>query len=133
MLNDRDTTFVMVSRAPLARLEAYRVRRGWNRRWVSSHGSDFNYDFHVTLDEKVAPLEYNYRRKAGPAKEAEGEHPGLSVFFRLGDEVMHTYSAFARGVEGWTDAYSLLDATPYGRQEDFEDSPAGWPQRPTYG
>ena len=55
----------------------------------------------VALDEEVAPLEYNYR----PA-EAAGEHPGLSVLFRLGDEVMHTYSAFVRGVEGWTDAYS---------------------------
>ena len=57
---------------------------------------------------------------------------GLSVFVRLDDAVFHTYSAYARGTEGLTDAYSLLDRTPYGRQEDWEDSPSGWPQRPTY-
>ena len=68
--------------------------------------------------------------RGGPFK---GEDHGLSVFFQLGDEVLHTYSAYARGVEGLADAYSLLDVTPYGRQQDFEDSPAGWPQRPTYG
>ena len=64
------------------------------------------------------------------------QHPGrtqLVNFFRMGDEAFHTYSAYARGVESVTDAYSLLDRTPYGRQEDFEDSPEGWPQRPTYG
>ena len=138
MLDDRDTAFVLISRAPLAKLEAYKAPRGWDRPWYSSHGSDFNYDFHVTLDEVVAPVEYNYRDKAeleargGPTIH-EGEAHGLSVFFRLDDDVFHTYSAFARGVEGLTDAYSLLDRTPYGRQEDFEDSPPGWPQRPTYG
>ena len=68
-----------------------------------------------------------------PEHELEGEAHGLSVFFRVGDDVYHTYSTYARGVESLTDAYSLLDVTPYGRQEDWEDSPAGWPQRPTYG
>jgi predicted dithiol-disulfide oxidoreductase (DUF899 family) len=63
----------------------------------------------------------------------QSEGHGLSVFFQLDDEVFHTYSAFARGTESVTDAYSLLDITPYGRQQDFEDSPPGWPQRPTYG
>jgi len=62
-----------------------------------------------------------------------GEQHALSVFFRIGDEVFHTYSTYARDTESLTDAYSLLDTTPYGRQEDFEDSPSGWPQRPTYG
>jgi predicted dithiol-disulfide oxidoreductase (DUF899 family) len=62
-----------------------------------------------------------------------GEQHALSVFFRIGDEVFHTYATYARGTERLTDAYSLLDTTPYGRQEDFEDSPSGWPQRPTYG
>jgi predicted dithiol-disulfide oxidoreductase (DUF899 family) len=138
MLTQRNTTFALVSRAPLAKIEAYRKQRGWNRPWFSSFGSDFNYDFHVTLDEKVRPVEYNYRSKAEMiAKESpsqtEGESHGLSVFFRLNGEVFHTYSAYARGVESLTDAYSLLDVTPYGRQEDWEDSPAGWPQRPTYG
>jgi predicted dithiol-disulfide oxidoreductase (DUF899 family) len=97
-----------------------------------------NYDFHVTLDESVAPIEYNYRNLAdmkarkGPNAMKDEEH-GLSVFFRLGDEVFHTYSVYARGTEGLTDTYALLDTTPYGRQRSFEDSPAGWPQRPTYG
>lgn len=139
MLNERDTTFVVVSRAPLAKLEAYKALKGWNIHWVSSYGSDFNYDFHVTLDESVAPVEYNFRDKAElEQRHAEtyflkGEQHGLSVFFRVDDEVFHTYSAYARGVEGLTNAYSLLDTTPYGRQEDFEDSPPGWPQKPTYG
>jgi predicted dithiol-disulfide oxidoreductase (DUF899 family) len=138
MLGDRDTTFVLVSRAPLPKLEAYQTLNGWNIPWYSSFGSDFNYDFHVTLDENVTPIEYNYRDKAeleqinGP-NVTQGESHGLSVFFRMGNDVFHTYSTYARGVESLTDAYSLLDTTPYGRQEDFEDSPAGWPQKPTYG
>ena len=64
LLNDRDTTFVLVSRAPLAKLAAYKAQRKWRVPWVSSFGSDFNYDFHVSLDESVAPVEYNYRNKA---------------------------------------------------------------------
>ena len=138
MLHARDTKFVLVSRAPLAKLEAYRALKGWSVPWYSSFGSDFNYDFHVTLDENVAPIEYNYRDKTelmagGGPNEIEGEAHGLSVFFRTGDDIFHTYSVYARGVEGLTDAYSLLDTTPYGRQEDWEDSPPGWPQKPTYG
>jgi predicted dithiol-disulfide oxidoreductase (DUF899 family) len=138
MLNERDTTFALVSRAPLPKLEAYKTLKGWTLPWYSSFGSDFNYDFHVTLDENIAPIEYNYRDKAelerlnGP-NVIQGESHGLSVFFRLGDDVFHTYSTYARGVESLTDAYSLLDMTPYGRQEDFEDSPPGYPQKPTYG
>jgi predicted dithiol-disulfide oxidoreductase (DUF899 family) len=138
MLHARDTSFVAISRAPLAKLEAYKAKKGWSIPWYSSFGSDFNYDFHVTNDEKVAPIEYNYRSKeeneaAQAPNPTEGEEHGLSVFFRLGDDVFHTYSTYARGTESLTDAYSLLDTTPYGRQEDFEDSPRGWPQRPTYG
>ena len=130
MLNERDTTLVLVSRAPLAKLRAYQKKMGWgNRTWVSSGGSDFNYDFHATLDAKVAPKEYNYR----PLPGFEGEAHALSVFFRVGTDVFHTYSTFARGVESITDAYTLLDCTPYGRQEDWENSPRGWPQKPTYG
>ena len=63
----------------------------------------------------------------------EGEEHGLSVFFRLDEDVYHTYSTYARGTESLTDVFRLLDMTPYGRQQDFEDSPTGWPQRPTYG
>lgn len=138
MLAERDTAFVLISRAPLAKLRKYRKKKGWDVTWVSSHGSDFNYDYHATLDGKVAPVEYNYRTKAemlarGVPNQIEGEAHGLSVFFRVGRDVYHTYSTYARGVESLTDAYSLLDVTPYGRQEDWENSPKGWPQKPTYG
>lgn len=138
MLNECDTTFVLVSRAPLAKLEIYKAQKEWSVPWFSSFGSDFNYDFHVTLDGNVAPVEYNYRNKAemearkGPNL-MEGEEHGLSVFFPLDDDIFHTYSVYARGVESLTDAYSLLDTTPYGWQQDFEDSPDRWPQKPTYG
>ena len=134
----RRTTFVLISRAPFARIKPFHHRMGWNVPWYSSHGSDFNYDFNVTQDEAVRPVEYNYRNKA--ELEANkvpnaivGEEHGLSVFFRIGDDVFHTYSAYARGTEALTDARALLDMTPYGRQQDFEDSPPGWPQKPTYG
>jgi len=139
LLEKCDTTFVVVSRAPLAKLEAYKAEKGWRIAWFSSFGSDFNYDFHVTLDPKVAPVEYNYRDKdemseaKGKPVLMEGEEHGLSVFFRIDDEVFHTYSTYARGTESLTDAYRLLDMTPYGRQQDFEDSPPDWPQKPTYG
>ena len=113
LLSARDTQFVLISRAPLAKLQAYKARKGWDRPWYSSFGSDFNYDFQVTTDK--------------------GEAHGLSVFFRIDDDVYHTYSTYNRGTESLTDSYSLLDVTPYGRQEDWEDSPAGWPQHPTYG
>jgi predicted dithiol-disulfide oxidoreductase (DUF899 family) len=116
------------------------VKRVWSVPWFSSFGSGFNYDFHVTLDEKVAPTEHNYLDKAELEKRKKdepyfmkGEQHALSVFFRLDEDVFHTYSAYARGTESLTDAYSLLDTTSYGRQQDFEDSPPGWPQKPTYG
>ena len=139
MLGDRNTSFCLISRAPLPKLEAYKAKQGWAWPWYSSFGSDFNYDFHVTLDERVTPPEYNYRGKAemearrGEPWSGKGEHHGLSVFFRIDGEAFHTYSTYARGCENLTNAYALLDVTPWGRQEDFEDSPAGWPQRPTYG
>jgi len=137
MLHARDTSFALVSRAPLAKIALYKARRNWSLPWVSSYGSGFNYDFHVSLDESVTPIEYNYRTKAQHEQAGTpvpvGEQPGQSVFLRVDDDVFHTYSAYARGAEGLTDAYSLLDTTPYGRQEDWEDSPPGWPQKPTYG
>jgi len=113
MLPARDTQFVLISRAPFEKLQAYKTRKGWDRPWYSSFGSDFNYDFQVTTDT--------------------GETHGLSVFFRIDDDIFHTYSTYNRGTESLTDSYRLLDVTPYGRQEDWEDSPAGWPQHPTYG
>lgn len=86
MLDERDTSFVLISRAPLAKLERYKARKGWEQPWVSSYGSDFNYDFHVTLDEAVAPVQYNFRNQAELEKRDEpyfrkGEQHGLSVFF----------------------------------------------------
>ena len=105
----------------------------------SSFGIDFNYDFHVTLDEKIAQIEHNFfdqvelEKRTDESYFMKGEEHGLSVFFRLDEEVLHTYSAYARGTESLIDAYRLLDMTPYRRQQDFEDSPPGWPQKPTYG
>jgi predicted dithiol-disulfide oxidoreductase (DUF899 family) len=138
LLPARDTSLVLISRAPLAKLERYQTAHGWTLPWLSSNHSDFNYDFHVSQDDAVAPVEHNYRGKAeleqrGEARFARGENHGLSVFFRIDDDIFHTYSTFARGCEGLTNAFSLLDTTPWGRQQDFEDSPPGWPQRPTYG
>ena len=129
-LHARDTTFAYVSRAPLAKIEAYKARRGWTFPWYSSNGSDFNYDFHVTLDESVTPVEYNYRTKAeheeaGTALYVDGdqpvEDPGRSCFVRVDDRVFHTYSVFARGLETIGGSYYMLDETALGRQEDWEE------------
>ncbi|HTB10299.1 MAG TPA: DUF899 domain-containing protein [Bryobacteraceae bacterium] len=138
-LRAQETSFVVISRAPIEKLEKYKAEKGWDIAWFSSFGSDFNYDFHVTLDPQVAPVEYNYRNQGemekavGHPVKLEGEAHGLSVFFRMDDDVFHTYSTYARGCESLTDAYRLLDVTPFGRQQDFEVSPEGWPQKPTYG
>ena len=124
----RDTTFVLVSRAPLAKIESYRERRGWPFRWYSSFGSDFNYDFHVSMDPAVAPVEYNYRdgealQLAGDGwlLESPMEMPGYSCFLRDGGRVFHTYSTFGRGSEQLGGAYAYLDLTALGRQEDWEE------------
>jgi predicted dithiol-disulfide oxidoreductase (DUF899 family) len=129
-LHARDTTLAYVSRAPLAKIEDYKARKGWTFPWYSSHGSDFNYDFGVTLDESVAPLAYNYRtlpehEAAGTAYYFEGEQPlelpGQSHFVRDGERVFHTYSMFARGGEMVGGSYYFLDLTVLGRQEDWEE------------
>jgi predicted dithiol-disulfide oxidoreductase (DUF899 family) len=132
-LHIRDTTFASVSRAPLAKIEDYRKRKGWNFPWYSSSGSDFNYDFHATIDESVAPLEVNYRSRdeiaaaAGESAkwvltaEQPFEMPGFSCFLRDGDRIFHTYSTFARGTEAIGGAYAFLDLTALGRQEDWEE------------
>ncbi|MCA1655679.1 MAG: DUF899 domain-containing protein [Pseudonocardiaceae bacterium] len=119
-LHARDTSLVAVSRAPLAKLTAFRERMGWTLPWYSSFGSDFNYDFHVTLDESVAPVEYNYRdREELLARygNAAGEGHGVSVFLRDGDTICHTYSAYARGTDLLNGTSNFLDLTPLGRQE----------------
>lgn len=129
-LHVRDTTLVTVSRAPLAKIAPFKERKGWTFPWYSSFGSDFNYDFHVTLDESVAPVEYNYRNaaehaQAGTAYYVEGEQPiespGLSCFLRDGDTVYHTYSAYGRGGEMTGGSYYFLDLTALGRQEEWEE------------
>jgi predicted dithiol-disulfide oxidoreductase (DUF899 family) len=129
-LHVRDTTFVYVSRAPLAKIEAYKASKGWTFPWYSSYNSDFNYDFHVTLDESVTPVEYNYRTKAEHEQagsdayvEADQpiERPGRSCFLREGKSVFHTYSVYARGPETVGGSYYFLDETALGRQEDWEE------------
>ena len=133
-LRDRDVTFAAVSRAPMDSIARYRDRRGWTFPWYSSHGTSFNHDFQVTLDEAVAPVRFNYRDRhelvaSGVAPEdLRGDWTGASVFLRDGDEVFHTYSTYARGMDQLATVYNFLDLTPYGRQEDWEDSPAGWPR-----
>jgi len=129
-LHVRDTTLVQVSRAPLAKIEDYKARKGWTFPWYSSYGSDFNYDFHVTMDESVAPAVYNYRTKAEHEQAGTGyyfegeqpiEEPGTSFFLRDGDRVFHTYSSFGRGAEMTGGSYYFLDLTALGRQEDWEE------------
>ena len=132
-LRARSTVYAVVARAPLAKLEKYRAKRGWTIPLYSSFGSDFNYDFHVTLDASVAPIQFNYRgpdelRESGfewilKADDQPMEQPGMSCFLREGDDVFHTYSTFARGTEQAGGAYGLLDMTALGRQEDWEQPP----------
>ena len=127
-LHARDTPGLRLPR-PYAKIADYRRRQGWTFPWYSSHGSDFNYDFHVTLDESVAPVQYNFRTReefaaAGQEVELAGEFPGRSCFLRDGDRVSHTYSVYARGLETIGGSYYLLEETALGRQEEWEQ-PAG--------
>jgi predicted dithiol-disulfide oxidoreductase (DUF899 family) len=121
-LHARNTTYAAVSRAPIAKIEAFRQRMGWSFPWYSSLGNDFNYDFHVTHDEDVAPIEWNFRTKQelidmGDAWAARpGEQGGMSVFYRDDDVVLHSYTGYtAAGLLCTTD--QLLDLTPLGRQD----------------
>ena len=138
VLTGRDVTFVAVSRAPFEQIAAYKAEHGWTFPWYSSQGTDFNYDFHTTLDEAKAPLEYNYRNKAEllaagfAADSLKEDWPANSVFLRDGGDVYHTYSAYARGLDLLHAPNSFLDLTPYGRQEEWEDSPADWPKQPAF-
>jgi predicted dithiol-disulfide oxidoreductase (DUF899 family) len=121
-LRSRDTTFVLVSRAPLDKLEKYREERGWSVPWYSSGGTDFNFDFHATVDKARQQFTYNYREEPDMLGDNEStEVPGLSCFLRDGDQVFHTYSTWARGTDGLGGSYSLLDLTALGRQEDWEE------------
>jgi predicted dithiol-disulfide oxidoreductase (DUF899 family) len=120
-LRSRDTAFVLVSRAPLDKLEKYRAVRGWTIPWYSSYGSDFNIDFQATLDRERQQLSYNYKENPGLLEDEDStEVPGVSCFLRDGGQVFHTYSTWARGTDILGSAYSLLDLTALGRQEDWE-------------
>lgn len=121
-LRSRETEFVLVSRAPYAKLEAYAESRGWFLPWYSSYGSDFNRDFGVTLDADAGEVDYNYAARPDLVAPGEqSEQPGVSVFLKEGEEIFHTYSAFARGVDHIGGAYTLLDLTALGRQEAWEE------------
>jgi len=134
LLNAKGVTFAAVSRAPYASIARYKDEHGWTFPWYSSRDNDFTYDYHVTFDSSRAPIEYNYQsldelHAAGVTDDMlRGDWPGASVFVRRGDDVFHTYSAYARGLDHSAPGYPFLDMTVYGRQEPWEDSPAGWPQ-----
>jgi len=102
----RDTTFVMVSRAPRADFEPFKARMGWNIPWYSSFGSEFNYDYEVSTDQ--------------------GESPGVSAFYTNGEDVFHTYSIYDRGGDIFKSFYNYLDITLLGRQEDELENPWDW-------
>jgi predicted dithiol-disulfide oxidoreductase (DUF899 family) len=125
-LAHRDVTLVAVSRAPLAEIERFRRRMGWQFKWVSAHGGEFNYDFHVsfTPEEKArGEVYYNYGMQPFESEEL----PGISVFYKDdAGEVFHTYSTYRRGVEAMMGAYNLLDLTPKGRDEDQLDFTMQW-------
>jgi predicted dithiol-disulfide oxidoreductase (DUF899 family) len=125
-LANRDTTLAVVSRAPLAEIEAFKKRMGWKFQWVSSFASDFNFDYHVsfTPEEKSGgKVYYNYAMGEFPSEEA----PGASVFAKdAGGEVFHSYSSYARGLDILVGAYNFLDLVPKGRDEDGLDFTMSW-------
>ncbi|MEJ7839317.1 MAG: DUF899 domain-containing protein [Thermomicrobiales bacterium] len=111
-LNARDTSLVLISRAPLQELLPYKQRMGWDQEWVSSFETSFNQDMGSTQDD--------------------GEHHMISVFVRDGDRIFRSTKVEARGGETFISTFKYLDLTPYGRQEEWEDSPAGWPKTEAY-
>jgi len=125
-LNQRDVSFAAVSRAPLSKLQAFAARMGWNFKWVSSGGNDFNYDYKVSFrKEDVAQglAEYNYAGYSG----SMADLPGFSVFFRnSAGEIFHTYSTYARGLDSINAAYQLLDLVPKGRDEQDLPHTMSW-------
>jgi len=125
-LANRDVTLVVVSRAPLAKLQAFKERMGWKFKWVSSYGSSFSHDFHVSFGpEELAKGEvlYNFRKSEFPSDEA----PGLSVFCKNAvGEVFHTYSTYARGLDPLIGTYNYLDLAPKGRDEEKEEWTMAW-------
>jgi predicted dithiol-disulfide oxidoreductase (DUF899 family) len=127
-LPHRDVTFVVVSRAPLSEIQAYKKRMGWRFKWVSSYGGDFNFDYHVSFtkeDEEKGKAYYNYTTQ----EFISDELPGLSVFYKdENGDVFHTYSTYARGLDILVGAYNFLDLVPKGRDEN-PDSTMDWVRR----
>lgn len=119
-LNNHDVTLVAVSRAPLAEIGKYKSRMGWKFPWVSSNGSDFNYDYHVSFtpeELESGGVFYNFEKT--PSEKAHDELPGLSCFYRNeAGEIFHTYSAYARSIEQFISTYMILDRAPLGRNEE---------------
>jgi predicted dithiol-disulfide oxidoreductase (DUF899 family) len=127
-LAQRDVTLVVVSRAPLAEIEAYKKRMGWKFKWVSSYGTDFNRDYHVSFskDEVAGEVEYNYAMGKFPSEEA----PGISAFIKEeAGSVFHTYSSYARGLDILLGTYNFLDMAPKGRDEDGLPWTMAWVRR----
>ncbi len=124
-LNQRDVALVAVSRAPLAKLKEQSARFGWTFPWVSSEGSDFNYDYGVSFTPEAATdgsASYNYR----PHTKGQTDLPGVSAFIRSGAEIYHTYSTYARGLDMLNGAYHILDIAPRGRDEQGLPFPMAW-------
>jgi predicted dithiol-disulfide oxidoreductase (DUF899 family) len=125
-LANRDTTLVVISRAPMVQIEAFKKRMGWKFQWVSSFGSDFNFDYHVSFTPEArvgGNIEYNYAEGNFPSEEA----PGASVFARdAAGEVFHTYSSYARGLDILVGTYNFLDLVPKGRDEDGLSFSMAW-------
>ncbi|WP_279583090.1 DUF899 domain-containing protein [Fodinicola feengrottensis] len=126
-LHARDVTLAAVSRGPLAKIVPFHDRMGWAFPWYSSEGSDFNYDFQATVDDRVGPVLLNFRDEDELAAAGypwspprRGDYPGLSVFLRDEEKIFHTYSTFARGLEQPGGTHYYLDLTALGRQEAWE-------------
>ena len=121
----RDASLVAVSLAPLQKLQAQARRFGWTFKWVSSHGSDFNFDYHVSFSPEAlerGDAVYNYT----PQKLGSTEMPGISAFFRDGKQIYHSYSTYARGLDMLNAAYHYLDIAPKGRDEEGLAYPQQW-------
>jgi len=124
-LAQRDVRLLIVSRAPLDRIEAFKKRMGWKFPWVSSYGSDFNFDYGVSVakEDMGKDLIYNYK----PTKFPSDERPGMSVFYmNANGEVFHTYSMYGRGLEDLMGIYVILDRVPKGRDEGGLPTPMAW-------
>ncbi|HVV61625.1 MAG TPA: thioredoxin family protein [Pseudolabrys sp.] len=128
-LAQRDVTLAVVSRAPLAEIQAYKKRMGWRFPWASSYGTDFNFDFHVSFTKDEMANEnayYNYTAGGFPSEEA----PGMSVFYKNeAAEIFHTYSVYARGLDILVGAYNFLDHAPKGRDEEALPWTMAWVRR----